>query len=512
VRIFFVFCVLVLGLGLTLVLLTGLQIAFAAPTNRFVKPNGAGTACIQSHPCTLQTALTLASNNDTIYAAHGTYTGIGTEVILLNKTIRLLGGWNGSPLGLIVRDPDVYVSVLNGERERRVIQVSENVTPTIDGFTITGGNATGLTANCEDDADGCGGGIFVDYAHPIVTHNIITDNIAAIASAGYPTGTTGYGGGIYLSGAARAVIRDNLIISNTASSASCGAGGGIYLEDYYSDMSNLRLQSNQVLSNTATSTNQYCAWGGGISGGPNGVLIEDNTIAGNRANGYGSGSGAGLYQWFGSATYLNNLVTGNLGNIYSQAVFLGYSQSRFEGNRVVDNLTTQGIQLANSEGVGLELINNVVARSGGKAVIAMADYQYPLTAKLIHNTLIGSGTEVGISVEYGYVTLAITNTIVTNFAWGITNTFPTSSTLTPDHTLFWNNTHNGILGTFPVNGDPLFAADGYHLLKGSAAINAGVNGGVNTDIDGDPRPIGAGFDIGADEFVSSRLYLPVIFR
>jgi fibronectin-binding autotransporter adhesin len=511
-RIISVLCVLVLGLGLTLVLLTGLQVAHAGPIDLFVKAEGTGTACSRIMPCTIQWALTKAANGDNIYACHGKYTSTVKEVIVITKSVQLLGGWDGSTIGPVVRDPVHYVSVLDGQRERRVITISGDVTPTIDGFTITGGNATGLTTNCHSDADGCGGGIFSYLAHPIISNNIITDNIAAVTSAGPPTSTTGYGGGVYLNSATRAVIRNNLIISNTASTAYCGAGGGIYLYPYEGTLSGLRVQFNRVYSNTATTTNRSCAWGGGIHGGPDEVVIEGNTIAGNRANGWGGGQGAGLYQWFGSATYLNNLVTGNLGNVSDYAVYLGHSRSRFEGNRVVDNLTTQGIQLTISDGEGPELINNVVARSGGKAVVAMGYESAPLTARLIHNTLIGSGTEVGVSVDTRYVTLAMTNTIVTHFSIGIKNNFPAGSDLSADHTLFWNNADNGIQGTHHVHGNPLFGADGYHLLQGSAAINAGVNAGVNTDIDGDPRPIGPAFDIGADEFVPFRIYLPVILR
>ena len=51
-------------------------------------------------------------------------------------------------------------------------------------------------------------------------------------------------------------------------------------------------------------------------------------------------------------------------------------------------------------------------------------------------------------------------------------------------------------------GDPGFIdpEDGdYHIGSNSAAVDAGVDAGVYTDIDDEPRPMGNGFDIGADE-------------
>ena len=56
--------------------------------------------------------------------------------------------------------------------------------------------------------------------------------------------------------------------------------------------------------------------------------------------------------------------------------------------------------------------------------------------------------------------------------------------------------------THPTTGDPLFvrpASGNYHLQPGSAAIDAGVGSAVATDLDGQPRPAGAGPDLGADE-------------
>jgi hypothetical protein len=58
--------------------------------------------------------------------------------------------------------------------------------------------------------------------------------------------------------------------------------------------------------------------------------------------------------------------------------------------------------------------------------------------------------------------------------------------------------------TGSVSGAPLFAgaASGdFHLTAGSAAIDRGKVTAAATDIDGNPRPQGSAFDIGAYELV-----------
>jgi hypothetical protein len=52
--------------------------------------------------------------------------------------------------------------------------------------------------------------------------------------------------------------------------------------------------------------------------------------------------------------------------------------------------------------------------------------------------------------------------------------------------------------------DPVFVdpdSGDYHIGPGSGALDAGVDAGVYVDIDGEERPCGAGFDLGADEWV-----------
>lgn len=502
---------LALGLGLTLVLLAGLHSVEAAlyATDRFVTPTGSGSACTRAAPCALQTALAQATHGDTIYVAGGVYTGAGAAVITVTQSITLYGGWDGAAGGPVARDPIAHPTTLDGERARRVVYISGNITPTLDGFIVTRGNATGLVANCPSNPDGCGGGIFVHGAHPIIANNIITDNVAAITTSGFPTGTTGYGGGLYLVNADRAVIHHNRIVGNAGSTAYWGMGGGMCI---WGSGIGLQVRFNQVLSNAATTTNAR-GDGGGIWGGPDDALIQGNVIAGNRTNSVGTGLGAALFQYGGMAHYLGNRVQENTGY---HAVLLQYSRARFEGNRVVDNITTGGIALYSGSGPGPVLVNNVVARSGSYAVSA---YGYSassiLTATLVHNTLVGSGSGYGVYAQYA--ALYLTNTLVASTTWAIYNNTPASTTIQADHTLFYNapnHASSGVVSTNEITGDPRFvgpAGGDFHIGAGSAAMDAGVDAGVTTDMDGDPRPVGSAPDVGADEWCR-RVYLPLVMK
>jgi hypothetical protein len=220
----------------TLALLVLLQAARASPGSLFVKPGGAGD-CTQAGPCSLTTALAQAVDGDTIYVAAGIYTGTHEAVIKVTKSITLYGGWDGAASGAVVRDSSLHITTLDGENARRVIQITGNVSPTIDGFTITRGNATNATWDT-----GLGGGILSTDASPIVQNNVIVSNTASI------TPTSGNGGGIYLSnGAASTVISGNLVLSNVATIGTLGSGGGVYLAYGYITPT---IVNNIIVSNT----------------------------------------------------------------------------------------------------------------------------------------------------------------------------------------------------------------------------------------------------------------------
>jgi len=300
------------------------------------------------------------------------------------------------------------------------------------------------------------------------------------------------------------VISSNVVISNVARLTGFGDGGGLYL-----NTSSAQVRSNQILNNYATLQATNC-WGGGISAYYGAPTVEGNVLRGNWVNPSGTNySGAAIYLWNDSGTYSGNQITENHGQ---STIFVSRGQARLEGNQVISNATTIGIELFNGPGVAT-LVNNIVARSGTQVIRAEGQSGQALTATLIHNTLVGPGGGSGAYVA-GYTTLIVTNTIAVSATWGITNVSPVSATVIADHNLFWANTYPGIQGTNPVNGNPRFvnpAAGDYHLGPGSAAIDAGVDARVTTDIDGDPRPIGALPDIGADER-RMYVYLPLVLR
>jgi hypothetical protein len=177
---------------------------------------------------------------------------------------------------------------------------------------------------------------------------------------------------------------------------------------------------------------------------------------------------------------------------------------------VVDNAVKYGVHPAFGYlGRSSTLVNNVIARSGSLASLWSRNTAVsPLTVTLIHNTIVGTGSAYGVHVDSNRVSLSIQNTIVASHTWGVTNTNPASCTVAADYTLFWSNGNDGFRGTNPVDGDPRFRNPqfgDYLLGTGSAAIDAGLDAGITTDIDGQWRPHGTGYDIGADE-----AYLPPI--
>ena len=138
------------------------------------------------------------------------------------------------------------------------------------------------------------------------------------------------------------------------------------------------------------------------------------------------------------------------------------------------------------------------------------------TATIINCTLSGNSSAYGGGIYCSHSSF----TVVTNcILWGnLASTGPEIYVGTPSDPAILSvrdsDVEGGEADTYVATGcllnwlagniesDPLFVGgDDYHLTEGSPCIDAGMDAGVYTDMDGDVRPSGAWFDIGADEFI-----------
>ena len=473
--------------GLLLLLNGAPRIARAEPGDLFVTTNGSGTGCTQANPCDLVIALNQSIDGDTIYVAQGTYTGVDTAVVIVTKSITLFGGWDASMTAPPARDPQVYPTTLDGENARRGVYISGDITPTLDGFIVTRGNASNAATD-----PGYGGGIYSSGANPIVTNNVITNNVAYTSTTNWA-----HGGGICVYGGystpVMAVISDNLIANNKASTAYLGKGGG--LEVWYG--SSVIVSNNTLQGNIAGATNN--GMGGGLSLYNSSAVVSGSLIQNNQATPTGAGFGGGFYSQFGDITLSGNIVISNAAQ---------YGAVTFAYNT---NVT---------------LTNNIIAQNPAGGVFVRGGASFPLAGTLVHNTIAQNDKEGVYAGWYssGYSTLTLTNNIIVSHTTGI-YAYPdlNPNVVTATHTLFYGNDDDTDGSTITsadeiIDSDPLFvdsAGWDYHLRADSPAIDTGATvPWLTTDVDGDARPwpTGGDYDIGADEANWRQVYLPLVLK
>ena len=452
-------------LGLALLVL-GLLLGQAAPvravsTVRYVAP---GSSCSGRLPCyaTVQEAVDAAASGDEIRVAAGSYTDIhdcprnditttGTvkAVLCISKTVTIRAGYNPS---FDVLNPAVYVSTLNALNHGRGIYITGNIGPTIEGLSITAGNTKGLTGHFDYAPYDAGGGVYILTANATLTNNRIFNNTSP-----------SHGGGVYI-GNSTSQLTGNTISNNTIVS---GGGAGVVLYE-----SAATLTGNKILSNTSSGV------GGGLYALYANATLVNNTISGNTATDHGGG----IVIASCSPSLSGNIITGNTAG-WGGGAILWYSHSILTNNVIANNqasTTGSGIWIGGSQP---QLLHNTISHNtggDGSGVFATNDNQEP------------PGT------TYSQVTMK--NTIVANQTVGIKAN--TLSSVILDGVLWFDNgtptSPAGVTVSHSYSGNPSFAADGYHLTAGSAAINKGVNAGVTTDLDGQAR-LGVP-DLGADEY------------
>jgi len=275
-------------------------------------------------PCaTINGAIGKASSGDTIYVATGVYTSSSYEVVLIDRSITLSGGWDASFTA------QTGMATIDGGAARRGITINPALTVTIERFAVQAGW----------DASIYGGGGIYSGANVTLNNSTINGNTAV-----HP------GGGIKCHG--------YLIMNNSTVSGNSTIGGGIY-SDWGGGIS---MQScNVILNNSTVSGNTSWSYGGGIASSSSTLNLNNSTVSGNTARDGGGGilndsstitlnnstvsgnsSGIGSYSPFGgmySATLKNSILAGNGGDCGVYIISAGYNLIGSIGCHISGNTT-----------------------------------------------------------------------------------------------------------------------------------------------------------------------------
>ena len=476
---------------------------------RYVNASGsdAGNLCTApSLPCrSIQHAVDQAQPGEEVRIAGGTYSGVGvrngiSQTVYISKSLAIRGGYSAA--NWAVPDTAANPTILDAQRQGRVLYATGDIHITLEGLRITGGDATGLGGYTQAGwtaAWDAGGGVYVRFAAGEIRDCRVYSNTAG---SGYSVG-----GGLSLWQTSLS-LRDSVVSEN----ASGHFGGGLFLREVTGS-----IRGDTVISNTSE-------YGGGLFAQSPDVHITRNVIQGNVA----TNNGGGIAMMWTTGTLESNSIVTNTANLRGGGLDLDRSPITMVGNTIVGNVANAvlggGMRIIQSDAL---LVNNVVAANvcnGTGAGIHVMNS----SPRLLHTTFAdnrgGDGSAAHVASQSGAFSRAVfTNTILSGHTVGITvtqgNTVTLASTLWHANASDWAGA--GALGhTQDYAGPPAFvnpAGGDYHIGAASSAIDQGVDAGVTTDLDGHVRPWGLAPDLGADEYGSAApaaysIHLPIIFR
>jgi len=481
---------------------------------------------------TIQAAVDASTNPNDLVKVAGTCSGVNhysglAQTVYLSKTLTIQGGYTTT--NWTTPNPIANPTTLDAQGLGRAMVIMGDISPTIAGLRITGGNAEGLDGGLPgaDAAGGIGvgngsptirdceifnntadvaGGISMSSDHSILTNNFIHDNHANQAGGGI---------GTHLS---HATLSGNIIQENVSG----GNGGGLDLGE-----SEMTLSYNSILTNTS-GTSADGGYGGGLSADKTLLTFNHNLVSGNRSiyqpTVDDGGYGGGVYLNQSDASLTGNQITYNQSGWGAGGLAIDYLSSV----NLQDNIIAHNDAGEEGGGIGIYLshpvtfTNNVIAdntagsagyggRGAGGVGAGLSSFG-GTSLNLKHNTFARNSGLSGIYVDRSWfwldwpTSLVMTNTILVSHTIGISVTGGNTVTV---NSILWDSytpvtVTEGVTAVVNLlnqhTGNPAFASDGYHLTAASDAIDIGLLAGVMADVDGQPRPMNAGYDLGADEY------------
>lgn len=303
----------------------------------------------------------------------------------------------------------------------------------------------------------------------------------SVTALGY-SGTSGNAPyGIRDSGGAAA--SGNNLVGNTVSNISTNGSTQVFgIED---SSGGTIIQRNNVQGIVNANTGTFGAYGIDVSAGNN-VVLKNNFVS--NVTGDMTG-GAAFSTTFGIFGIRIGAGTGH--QIYHNSVNLYGARA----GTATTSLLTAAFAVVGTTSTGMDVRNNIFANNitGGTTSIANVSAYLPSGGTSAMNlTWNNNSYYFGADATRQGAGQAGT-TAGTNFFTTLPLMAAYTSGLSPAST----NDNASISSTGAV---PFLSANDLHIPLGSAEVDAGaVLASVLVDIDGDPRPYGAGYDIGADE-------------
>jgi len=323
-----------------------------------------------------------------------------SQQVHIDKTLTVRGGYTTT--NWFTPDPDANLTTLDALGQGRVLYISGDISPTVAGLRITGGNADDLQGSeVNEDA---GGGIYVTDACATISTCQIYSNTAPGGDGGgiylldsdsvvidsLVTGNDGSdGGGVYLEHS-DALLRGNTVSRNYASGA-----GGVYLED-----SDAVLEGNLIIDNAAR-----CYDGGGLELHRSDARLINNVIANNQADDRGSG----LYVWASSPCLLHTTIAHNTGGagIHASSSILTLTNTVLVSHSVGITVTEDSTATLESTLWGAEGWANGDDWGGPGAILTGTNNHWGLPAFLdpeagdYHITQASAAVDAGVDVGVG---------------------------------------------------------------------------------------------------------------